>query len=335
MALAATLKHLVIVFVIIYAISPIVFRHSIFVQRNLIFMTFLNTRYDRNLSQPEGCNLKCTRTLTILNSNDNVKLGVWHVVPESKVNSCKTTSHNNRTFIDDKLAFDDSRPIVLYNHGNGGDRAGTHRTELYEKLAYEMDYHVVTFDYRSFGDSSGHILPSADGVTSDARAVYNWLLSHDNVTRDRIRVWGHSLGTGIATKLVAEMSPDEQPPRLVLEAPFDSMENAVRNHPFSAPFRILPYYEYFFVEPFRNTKIFNFNSAKSVETIKSTKILILHAEDDGILPFPLGKSLYEAANRALGDPKVQFYPVDAKHGLGHKHICRHTGAMKLVQEFLS
>ena len=41
-----------------------------------------------------------------------------------------------------------SRPVILYMHGNSGNRASSHRVELY-KLFQELDYHLVCFDYRS------------------------------------------------------------------------------------------------------------------------------------------------------------------------------------------
>lgn len=40
-----------------------------------------------------------------------------------------------------------NQPVFLYMHGNSGNRASSHRLELY-KLFQNLDYHVICFDYR-------------------------------------------------------------------------------------------------------------------------------------------------------------------------------------------
>ena len=53
-------------------------------------------------------------------------------------------------------------------------------------------------------------------------------------------------------------------------------------------------------------------------------ILILHAEDDLVVPFKLGKALYESAleGRATHWPKVHWREFSGQHGYAHKFICR-------------
>lgn len=335
------LRALFALIVMIYIISPIVFKYSPFIQRSLLFMNHVNTQYGFNLSQPEGLDIKCTRTLRLDNKlaakikSDTLKheLGVWHILPNSSLPMCIKSSDTNRTFIEDELAFADSRPIVLYIHGNGGTRAAEHRGRLYKRLAYEHDYHIVTFDYRGYGDSY-YLDPTTQTLTSDARFMYKWLLQQANVTSDRIIVWGHSLGTAVAVRMVADLPQSIRPSRLILEAPFDSLANAIANHPFSTPFRIIPYFEYFFVEPIEQSPGLNFDSVKRIVDIKPTPIMILHAEDDAILPIKLGRNLYSKAVESLGQSKVKFVELSAAHGLGHKHICNHDEAMTRVKQFI-
>lgn len=331
--------------VIIYVISPIIFKHSTFIQRSLLFMNYVNLQYNFNLSHPEQLGLKCTRTMRLENNLDNlgqvvgstgntiIELGAWHILPESKLPSCITTHDDNRTFIEDKLAFSDTRPIVLYVHGNGGNRGGDHRSRLYRKLAYDFDYHIITFDYRGYGDST-FVEPTTDGLTSDADFIYRWLLKQNNVLKNRIIVWGHSLGTAVAIRMVANLPDSMQPSRLILEAPLDSLANAIANHPFSAPFRIIPYFEYFFVEPIEKSAELNFDSISRIGDIKSTKIMIMHAEDDAILPLKLGLNLYNKAKQELGEKAVKFIQISADHGLGHKLICIHEETMSKVRKFI-
>lgn len=306
-------------------------------------MNHVNTNYHVNLSQPEQVGIKCSRLLRLEHPNQfaiigdgrqpKIQLGAWHIVPETRLPDCVTNHENNRTSIDDKIAFDDSRPIILYVHGNGGNRAGEHRGRLYKRLAYEYDYHIVTFDYRGYGDST-YEAPSAYGLTSDATYAYNWLLSQPNVNRDRVFVWGHSLGTAVAVRLVANLPLQMKPRKLILEAPFDSLASAIANHPFSTPFRLMPYFDNFFVEPIRSSAEFNFDSVQRIGDIKTTPLMILHAEDDAIIPMKLGKNLAQVASQKLGKSNVNFVQVSASLGLGHKHICTHDETMLKVKNFI-
>lgn len=330
-------KLVLISLILTYVVWPVVFRYSTFIQRSLLFMNYVNMQYGKNLSQPEMFGIKCSRIHRLVNLNDKqldkIELGAWHILPQSVLSSCVSTDHDNRTSIEDSLAFSDSRPIVLYIHGNGGNRAGDHRTRLYKKLAYDFDYHVLTFDYRGFGDST-HQTPNVDGLTADAKFVYDWLLKQPNVSKDRITVWGHSLGTGVATRMVAQLPSQSKPKKLVLEAPFDSIASAIRNHPFSTPFKIMPYFEYFFVDPIKNSPEFNLDSSSNIGKIKPTKLLILHAQDDAILPIGLGRALHKRAANDLGQTNAKLYEIDAKHNLGHKFICNHDEAMAEVKSFI-
>lgn len=333
------LHAIVVLIIAIYISSPIIFKYSTFIQRNLLFMNYVNNQYGNNLSHPEIYGIKCSRTLRIINPNDQidkgvVEIGAWHILPETSLPSCHSTSHNNRTSIDDKIAFSDNRPIIFYVHGNGGTRGGDHRTRLYRRLAYEFDFHVITFDYRGFGDSS-NLSPSRDGVTTDATFVYNWLLKQANVKLDRISVWGHSLGTAIATRMVDGLPNDKKPKKLILEAPFDSVGSAIREHPFSKPFRMIPFFEHFFIKPIVDSKELNFDSGKSIASLKGiTNVMILHAEDDAILPINLGRKLFKEAVSKLGEKSVQLIEIDASYKLGHKLICNHDDTMLKVRSYI-
>lgn len=52
-------------------------------------------------------------------------------------------------------------------------------------------------DYRAYGDSTG--IPTEDDVVKDALFIFNFI--RNNCKSALIYVWGHSLGTGINTKL--------------------------------------------------------------------------------------------------------------------------------------
>lgn len=58
-------------------------------------------------------------------------------------------------------------------------------------------------DYRGFADSEGS--PTEAGVNLDAKTAWDWLVTN-GAAQDNILVLGHSLGTGVATKLVSELA---------------------------------------------------------------------------------------------------------------------------------
>lgn len=85
-----------------------------------------------------------------LETDDNVKLGIWHVLPENLIPNDKV----DERYYNRALHSGDS--IFIYMHGNSGNRAAGHRIELYKIL--RKHYHVITFDYRSKYEYKIHVL---------------------------------------------------------------------------------------------------------------------------------------------------------------------------------
>lgn len=99
--------------------------------------------------------------------------------------------------------------------------------------------------YNQFPFPSGH--PDEEGVVADAHTLY--LYAKRMAPSKPIYVWGHSMGTGVAVRLVAELSVANQTPdALVLESPFNTLRDVVRGHPFSWPWRHLPHFDEMVVE---------------------------------------------------------------------------------------
>lgn len=174
--------------------------------------------------------------------------------------------------------------IVLYLHGSTGSRAKPHRISMY-KLLREHGYHVIPFDYCGFGDSiPSFISPNESGLVRDGIAVYKYII---RITNNPVLVWAHSIGTGVGCHLLAKIKRLNllAPRALVLESPFNNIRDAVHLHPLALPFRFLPWFNYTVVEAIES--LGRFQSDKHIATF-SQPILILHAEDDLIIPFELG-----------------------------------------------
>ena len=323
-----------LIFLILAVVCPVTFRASLTVRKSLLFMNWLNLPLFRNLSNPESeFGLNCTRNLYISNHDDSIRIGAWHVLPRSRLAECDL---QDPVRLPDARAFDDDRQVVLYLHGNGGARGGNHRRGLYQVLAYSrlLDFHVVAVDYRGYGDSSP-VAPTANGLVDDASVAYDWLLAQVQGRRERITIWGHSLGTAVATYLVSRTDPEGQPSSLVLEAPFNSVADAVRNHPMALLFSLHPLFEYFFVQPVVAHADTSYETETKIRHVHC-HLLILHARDDMIIPFALGQKLLQAASltRPATAPKAQFVAFDSSKKYGHKGIFKDDQLPDLVSRFV-
>ncbi|XP_065202981.1 lysophosphatidylserine lipase ABHD12 [Planococcus citri] len=301
----------------------VIHRYSYWLQRHILFLQFVRWPLKTDFNKPEKFELKGCKNF-YLSTKDGVKIGVWQILPESY------TSQSQIAVETYDEAIGDGKPIIIYVHGNSGTRATYHRVQLY-KLLQKNECHVIAFDYRSFGDSS-YVLPDETGVVDDTGTVLKWTFEHKK--NSPVYVWGHSLGTGIASRTVTEFElRGESVDGLILEAAFNNLEDAIRNHPLSVLFRHAIGYDFFFVKPIQNNGI-TFTTDKYLASSK-IPLFILHAKDDWILPPVLGQKLYQylVQNRPKVQESVKF--VEFGKGYGHKYMCNSTALINLINLFLS
>ena len=97
-------------------------------------------------------------------------------------------------------------------------------------------------------------------------------------------IYGESLGTGVAT----EIAQNSNFAGLVLETPFTSMIDAAKN-----------FYPYIPVSLLLKDKYDNQNKIKNI----NIPVLVMHGEVDQIVPFWMGKRIFEIAN----EPKYSYF----------------------------
>lgn len=322
------LKVSIITYLVIFGILPIVFHYSYTVQKKILFLNFVYWPLNIDFSKPESVGLKRVRNF-YLYTNEQVKIGVWHILPQSLMNDEVTlTDEGYETSLSKS-----NKPVFLYMHGNSGNRASSHRLELY-KLFQNLDYHIVCFDYRSYGDSDEADL-SEKGIVNDAKYVIEWVITKVNGTAP-VFVWGHSLGTGVSTHALAELALEGViPTGLILESPFNNIIDELSEHPFAQIFKHLPWFYWLIIEPFYHNNL-RFESDKHIQDV-SCPIMILHAEDDNVIPFFLGEKLYQAALRYHQNDtnKIEMVRIDSFYGLGHKYICRFEKLPEIIQSFVT
>ena len=178
------------------------------------------------------------------------------------------------------LPVPNPRWTVLVSHGNGGNVS--HRLDRALLLQARLGASVLLYDYRGYGRSEGS--PDEAGTYRDARAAYQWLVRHGKTRVDRLVLFGESLGSAVALDLALS----KPAAALVLESPFTSVPDMARTTIF------LP------LAPLVRTRYDNL--AKVVRL--RIPLLVLHGDHDGVVPFALGRRLFEAAP----EPK-RFYAI--------------------------
>jgi fermentation-respiration switch protein FrsA (DUF1100 family) len=177
------------------------------------------------------------------------------------------------------------------NAGNVGDRV------LHAALLTAAGFDVLLFDYRGYGHSSGK--PSERGTYRDARAALACLLRQPDVDASRVLYLGESLGGAVALELAVE----HPPAALVLLSAFTSVREMSRVHYPPIPAALVP------------------DAYPSLRRIGGLRapLLVLHGEDDAIVPVEHGQALFHAAP----DPKrLRIVP-----GVGHNDIVSLAGAL--------
>lgn len=126
---------------------------------------------------------------------------------------------------------DPPKGVVLYFHGNAGSLRSWGAVAA---TFVERGYDVLLPDYRGYGKSSGHIA-SEQMLHDDAAVAYRYLLGR--YPEEQIVVYGRSIGSGIATYL----AKSHRPRMLILETPYFSLKEIVRQHYPFVPGALLNY----------------------------------------------------------------------------------------------
>ena len=91
-----------------------------------------------------------------------------------------------------------AKGTVLHLHGNAANVSN--HLPLVAWLP-ARGYHVLMLDYRGFGKSEGR--PTLDGIVEDAAAALAYLRTRPDVDRERLVVFGQSLGGATALRMLA------------------------------------------------------------------------------------------------------------------------------------
>ena len=167
---------------------------------------------------------------------------------------------------------------ILFLHGNAGSLENRiHKINHFE----DMNINFLLLSWRGFSGNKGK--PTEKGLYQDARSAVKWLVKQ-GVIEENIIIYGESLGTGITT----EIAQNKNFAGIILETPFTSMVAAGKSKYPIFPIKLLLKDKY--------------ESDKKIKNIKSP-VLIMHGEEDQIVPFWMGEKMYQMAN----EPKYSYF----------------------------
>ena len=182
-----------------------------------------------------------------------------------------------------KKDFNKFKTLLIF-HGNAGDLSN--RIYKLNELN-KLDINILLISWRGFSGNKGS--PSEKNLYKDAEASIKWL-NKKNVKNNQIILYGESLGTGVAV----EMAKKNHFNSIILESPFTSIENSAKI-----------YYPYLPVKFLLKDR---YDSISKIKMINSP-ILIMHGEKDDVIPFSMGKKLFEKANH----PKHSYFTSNDDH----------------------
>jgi len=190
---------------------------------------------------------------------------------------------------------------ILFLHGNAGSLENRiHKINHFK----DINVNFLLLAWRGFSGNKGK--PTEKGLYDDAKSAVAWLKSK-GVKEHNIVIYGESLGTGVAT----EITQNKNFAGIILESPFTSMIDAGKDKYPYLPVRLLLKDKY--------------ESDKKLKNI-NIPILIMHGKVDNIVPFHMGKKMYELANQ----PKYYYFSEYDDHMMEYNE-----NLLKALKDFIN
>jgi hypothetical protein len=181
----------------------------------------------------------------------------------------------------------DARGVVLVSHGNAGNVAAR---IPYAEAFVAAGLAVLLYDYRGYGSSAGS--PSEAGTYLDAEAAFDWIVGPGGFPPARVALYGESLGGGVSIELATRRPVA----CVVVESTFTSLPALGR--------RLYPWL------PVQLLATIRYDNAAKIAGL-GVPVMVVHSPDDDLVPFDLGRALFDAAR----EPKA-FLATEGGHNDG-------------------
>lgn len=214
------------------------------------------------------------------------------------------------------LTSEEYKRSLIYFYGNG--ESVVQISPVLYWLSDALKMNILAVDYRGYGFSSGH--PGLEAISSDVLLVYDYLIKDLGQENKPVLIYGRSLGTTFAIKVALQRPVSG----IILQAPPTSITDVVK-----AWQKIVPWPVRWFVRLKPEQKLLDMGP-QPVDEIShlSSPLLVIHGTEDEIVPFELGKTMYENA----GALQKQFCEVEGK---GHNDLqIFKSPAMDCIRSFI-
>jgi dipeptidyl aminopeptidase/acylaminoacyl peptidase len=203
----------------------------------------------------------------------------------------------------------DNGAVVILVHGLGGNRG-----QLLDDagILVERGYGVMLFDLRNSGESGGEITTLGLLEANDVQGAVDFVLAQPGVDTDRIGLLGHSMGG--ATVILAA-AQDQRVRAVVAQSAYtgieDNVEDTLRQLTGLPPFPFAPLV-IFFGEREAGFDITEVQPIDEIAAISPRAVMIVHGEEDELIPVANAYELYEAAGVPRG---IYVIPGGRHYGL--------------------
>jgi uncharacterized protein len=217
-------------------------------------------------------------------------------------------------------AGEKAKATVLFLHGNA-ENISTHFRNVVWLPA--EGFNVLALDYRGYGASDGE--PSLAGMQLDIDAAMRSLLAHKDVDPDKIIIFGQSLGGSLAIYYAAHSAYRANIRVVVIDSAFFDYRQITKEKLagffLTWPFQWLPWL----------TVDDDYSPANAVAAISPLPLLLIHGDQDVVVPTHNSQQLFERAK----EPKELWIVPGAGHtqSLNNEtvrnrlleYLLRHTG----------
>ena len=196
-------------------------------------------------------------------------------------------------------------PTVVYFHGVKANPGRTQQITVDDALTKarfltDAGIDVFAFDYRGFGSSQRSKNNDAKSLAADAAAALAYTRSRPEVDPDRVVLFGHSFGGGMALAAAADAAANDRPVAGVLAVgSFSSWRAAANDH--------LPILGLLATD--------GQGPEDWIQQVGTAPVLLIHAKDDTLVPVSHADRLAAAGRAGLRDVRL----VEPERG-GHEQL---------------
>lgn len=169
-----------------------------------------------------------------------------------------------------------SRSLLLSFHGNAD--LAVWQIDWAEEVLRRTGVPVLLAEYRGYMGLAGR--PSYDASRLDAEGAHAFALEGLGVPRERIALFGHSLGSAVAAELAARQAPAV----LLLQSPFTSAQDMAGRMTGYRPANVL----------WKVISRLHFDTGARVSRLEAP-VAVVHGSDDRLIPLWMGEAVHRAA----------------------------------------